>query len=196
MDFYTLQAFRDELEKVALSPSAIKAYLAQRAGQGVGGAKKLLTELPNGLTSRQVTSAMSPVQKGVMQSIVEGGQLHRKMLQAPAKAGLQGAREATESRVTRAIQAGHKNPEAIRNQMAEPLKHYEGYMTTSQQPYTAGHIEQVFGLEPGQGVLKGIRGSNPQAQAVSGTAPTASAPAAEATVPSFSRRRLKQKPAA
>ncbi len=145
----TFSSFALELEKIAVSPSTVRSYLAQRAAQGVGGAAALGKELAgsSAATSRDLVHGLSGLQKHQLSGVMEGGQLINKMRALPGKVGLGDVAKQTRARVEGAVAQEAANPVSRKggNMMSSS---YEGYMTDKRRAYTPEHIGQVMGISP------------------------------------------------
>ncbi len=138
------------LTKTALSLGTLRNYMAQRAGQSLGGANALTKSLGDvtATTSRQAVQSLDGLGKYRLNSVMENSRALRQSQNLPSRVGLGDTAITTRNRVGQAIR-----DEAALGGSREggvPLSHaYEGYMSPEGRSYGGAHVEQVMGLPAG-----------------------------------------------
>lgn len=143
MDLVVLQAFTEELEKLALSPAFMTRYLAARASQGVGGAQALGKGLQKATaagatTSREVMAHAGGLGKAQLEATVSGGAAATRAQKAfPQKALLQSRIQGAESM-------------AGKYDYSKPLANHDAFTPVGgAYGYSPAHIQAVT-RSPGQ----------------------------------------------
>jgi hypothetical protein len=171
MDPATLRAFSSYLEKTAIS-GALIARVLSRSGARV--APKIMKQV-SGLSR----ASASPVSRMAVRGARESTALARASRALPQRVGLGQTARQTRARVAGAVRAETAAPHLARQARAAPLsKAYEGYMSTSRQPYTAQHVSRVMGISPAQAAQQGRRLGGPLGKPVAATGGTAATGAA------------------